>query len=647
MIAEVKRSSPSKGALAAIADPAALAADYEAGGAHVISVLTERRRFGGSLDDLAARARRRRHPGAAQGLHRHLLPAVGGPRLRRRPGAADRGRAGAERAGLADRAGRVDRPDPAGRGAHRGGARPRAGRRRQGHRRSTPATSTPWRSTARSSPGWRRKIPDGIIKIAESGVRGPHDLLAYARAGADAVLVGESLVTGKDPRAAVADLVAAGAHPATRLDATRSARTRGAVSSDSDKKDCSSPPPTSPATAPTATTPTARQVRHLRRPLRARGAHPGARRGGRRVRQGQERRRVPRASSTTCCAPTPGRPTTLTEVPRFAEQAGGARILLKREDLDPHRRPQDQQRARPGAADQADGQDAGDRRDRRRPARRRHRDRRGAARPGVRRLHGRGRQRAPGAQRRPDEAARRRGHPRHHRQPDPQGRHQRGLPRLGRQRRPHPLPLRHRRRARTRSPRSSATSSGHRRRGPPPDPGADRPAARRRRRLRRRRLQRHRHLPRLRRRRGRPAARLRGRRPTALESGRARRHAHRRLRRRPARLAHLRPAGRRRPDDRVPLDLRRARLPRRRPRARLAARTPAAPPTTASPTPRRWTPSRCCAAPRASSPPSSPRTPSPAPSSSARELGPEATILVNLSGPRRQGHGHRHEVLQP
>ena len=54
------------------------------------------------------------------------------------------------------------------------------------------------------------RIPDGVIKIAESGVRGPHDLLAYAAAGADAVLVGESLVTGKDPRSAVADLVTAG-----------------------------------------------------------------------------------------------------------------------------------------------------------------------------------------------------------------------------------------------------------------------------------------------------------------------------------------------------------------------------------------------------------------------------------------------------
>ena len=60
------------------------------------------------------------------------------------------------------------------------------------------------------------EIPDHIVKIAESGVRGPHDLIAYANEGADAVLVGESLVTGRDPKGAVADLVAAGAHPALR-----------------------------------------------------------------------------------------------------------------------------------------------------------------------------------------------------------------------------------------------------------------------------------------------------------------------------------------------------------------------------------------------------------------------------------------------
>jgi indole-3-glycerol phosphate synthase len=52
LIAEVKRSSPSKGVLAEIANPAQLATDYQDGGADVISVLTEQRRFNGSIPDL-------------------------------------------------------------------------------------------------------------------------------------------------------------------------------------------------------------------------------------------------------------------------------------------------------------------------------------------------------------------------------------------------------------------------------------------------------------------------------------------------------------------------------------------------------------------------------------------------------------------
>ncbi len=54
VIAEIKRRSPSKGDLAPIADPASLAVQYADGGASVISVLTEQRRFGGSLADLDA-----------------------------------------------------------------------------------------------------------------------------------------------------------------------------------------------------------------------------------------------------------------------------------------------------------------------------------------------------------------------------------------------------------------------------------------------------------------------------------------------------------------------------------------------------------------------------------------------------------------
>jgi indole-3-glycerol phosphate synthase len=60
------------------------------------------------------------------------------------------------------------------------------------------------------------RIPDDVVRVAESGVRGPHDVFDLAKQGANVVLVGETLVTGHDPRAAVADLVAAGSHPAVR-----------------------------------------------------------------------------------------------------------------------------------------------------------------------------------------------------------------------------------------------------------------------------------------------------------------------------------------------------------------------------------------------------------------------------------------------
>ena len=54
LIAEVKRSSPSKGALATISNPVELATSYQAGGAEIISILTEERRFKGSISDLVS-----------------------------------------------------------------------------------------------------------------------------------------------------------------------------------------------------------------------------------------------------------------------------------------------------------------------------------------------------------------------------------------------------------------------------------------------------------------------------------------------------------------------------------------------------------------------------------------------------------------
>ena len=212
VIAEVKRSSPSKGALAAIADPAALAEDYEAGGASVISVLTEQRRFGGSLADLdAVRARvdvpvlrkdfvvssyqvwEARAHGAdvvlliVAALEQEALVSL----LERTESLGMSALVEAHDEAEADRALAA--------GATLLGVNARDLRTLEVDR------AVPGRVFA--------GLPDHVVKIAESGVRGPHDLLAYASAGADAVLVGEGVVTGGSPRDAVHDLVTAGAHP--------------------------------------------------------------------------------------------------------------------------------------------------------------------------------------------------------------------------------------------------------------------------------------------------------------------------------------------------------------------------------------------------------------------------------------------------
>ena len=133
IIAEVKRASPSRGALAEIADPAALAVSYQTGGAS----RDQRPHRGTPLRRLARRpragARRGRDPGAAQGLHRRGVPGVRGARRRRRPRAAHRRRARAAGAAAPARAHRRARHDGAGRDAlgRRGRARPRSRRPRR------------------------------------------------------------------------------------------------------------------------------------------------------------------------------------------------------------------------------------------------------------------------------------------------------------------------------------------------------------------------------------------------------------------------------------------------------------------------------------------------------------------------------------
>jgi len=215
VIAEVKRSSPSRGSLASIADPAALALEYEKGGAAAISVLTERRKFNGSLADLDS-----------------VRGAVDIPVLRKdfivTPYQVWEARAhGADLVLLIVAAleqtvltSLIERVHSLGMTAlvevHDVDEVARAvdaGAKVIGVNARNLKTLDVDRNTfARVAPS----IPAGIVRIAESGVRGPHDVMDYARAGADAVLVGEALVTDEAPRKSVADLVAAGAHPSLR-----------------------------------------------------------------------------------------------------------------------------------------------------------------------------------------------------------------------------------------------------------------------------------------------------------------------------------------------------------------------------------------------------------------------------------------------
>jgi len=209
VIAEIKRRSPSKGDLFADLEPATLADDYVRGGAKCLSVLTDQVNFGGSPLDL-----------------RLAREAVGVPVIRKDFTVDERDVLDARIMGadcvllivaaLSD--GELEQfhglaitigldalvethdEDELGRALAVGATLVGVNQRdlvtfEVDHERAQRVGAA---------------IPKNVTSVCESGVRGPSDAASVAKAGYDAVLVGESLVTSGDPRGAVCELVAAG-----------------------------------------------------------------------------------------------------------------------------------------------------------------------------------------------------------------------------------------------------------------------------------------------------------------------------------------------------------------------------------------------------------------------------------------------------
>jgi indole-3-glycerol phosphate synthase len=202
VIAEVKRSSPSKGALAQIPEPGLLARSYAAGGASAISVLTEERRFSGSLADLDEVRAAVRTPllrkdfmvdayqvseARAHGADLILLivAALDDALLRDlHDQARDLGMTALIEVHDAAELDRALALDPVLVGVNA---------------RNLKTLEVDPRTVTDLLP----RVPEGVVGVAESGVSGPADVAAYVRAGAGAVLVGEALVKDGAPEAAI------------------------------------------------------------------------------------------------------------------------------------------------------------------------------------------------------------------------------------------------------------------------------------------------------------------------------------------------------------------------------------------------------------------------------------------------------------
>lgn len=209
VIAEVKRSSPSKGSLSAITDPAALAEQYQIAGASVISVLTEERRFKGSLADLTAvRARvsipilrkdfmvdeyqffEARTHGADMVLL--IVAALAKSQLRDFYDlATDLGMAVLIEVHTADELDRAMEISPRIVGVNS---------------RNLKTLEVNPAAFAELIP----QIPSEVIRVAESGISHRADVEFAQSHGADAILVGEALVTSADANLAMRSLLGQG-----------------------------------------------------------------------------------------------------------------------------------------------------------------------------------------------------------------------------------------------------------------------------------------------------------------------------------------------------------------------------------------------------------------------------------------------------
>ena len=205
IIAEVKRASPSRGSLAAIPDPAALAVSYETGGASAISVLTEERKFRGSLADLedvraAVSIPVLRKEFIAEPYQVFEARAAGADLVLLIVAALEQQRL-VELHELITQLGMTALVE-----AHSADELSRALDTGAGLVGVNARDLTTFELDRDLFGRLADRIPSGVIRVAESAVKSADDVAHYRAAGADVVLVGEALVTS-DPVATLEEFL--------------------------------------------------------------------------------------------------------------------------------------------------------------------------------------------------------------------------------------------------------------------------------------------------------------------------------------------------------------------------------------------------------------------------------------------------------